>query len=60
MTLKELLEKLPPEVKETFYLKVYNEIEAAKVIDVLAGRYKWLGDGWTKEGYYPERQDIDF
>jgi len=57
MTLKELLEKLPPEVKETVMAKIYEEKLNHKIIAELVLD---LPNVWTKEGYYPDKQDIDF
>lgn len=76
MTLKELLLKLPIEVQEHVRLKVNQELRNTKVIDFLNGSsIRWNGgnsfdvirgftpynpSAWTSEGYYPEKQDIDF
>lgn len=58
MTLKELLSKLPIEVQEHVRLKVNLELKLQS-FNALCDAY-YYPNGWAKDGYYPNKQDIDF
>lgn len=61
MTLQELLSKQPLDIQDRLFYLAIKELGKEIGFDPTVYTYRdYNPQAWTKDGYYPDRQDIDF